>query len=105
MLWVYRSALRDNLSMRRWVVLLSCMAGMAAAQPAQPAEKLYIHCSEADLLHAVPDLAGTTFATSQDDLDALLNATSDKLRTMFAGVATVSAAEQIHQVRIEDNIG
>jgi VWFA-related protein len=81
------------------------VCGVAAGQAAKPAEsKLFIDCDSAELLAAVPELAGTKFDSNQDGLDALLKTTGENLRAMLTRLEDVSAAEQIHEMRFETNM-
>jgi len=86
------------------LVLLFAFA-LAAGQNAKPADKAFIDCDPAELLRAVPDLAGTKFDPSQDGLDALLSTTEEKLAAMLARLVDLSAAEQIHEMRFEAGMG
>ncbi|MGA2591721.1 MAG: VWA domain-containing protein [Bryobacteraceae bacterium] len=73
-----------------------------AASPA--ASKPFIECDAAELVRAVPELAGIQFDPNQDRLDELLEATGDTLSDMFARPVAVAAAEEIHEIRIEDSM-
>jgi len=72
------------------------------ASAADTIRKPFIECNKEELLQAVPELTGIKFDPSQDTLDGLLHATGENLAGMFAKFADLSAAEDIHEVRIED---
>jgi VWFA-related protein len=81
------------------------VCGVAAGQAARPAEsKPFIDCDSAELLRAIPELAGTQFDSKQDGLEALLEASGENLRTMLAKLEDISAAEEIHEMRFETNM-
>src|ERR1035438_9350106 len=81
------------------------VCGVAACQAARPAEsKPLIDCDSAELLRAIPELAGTQFDSKQDGLEALLEASGENLRTMLAKLEDISAAEEIHEMRFETNM-
>ena len=66
--------------------------------------KPFIECDRAELVQAVPELAGIQFEPSEDRVDEALQATSDGLRGMFAKLAGISAAEEIHEMRFEESM-
>src|ERR1035438_5993034 len=81
------------------------VCGVAAGQAARTAEsKPLIDCDSAELLRAIPELAGTQFDSKQDGLEALLEASGENLRTMLAKLEDISAAEEIHEMRFETNM-
>ena len=87
--------------------LVLALAAHAAAAPQAAthlASKPLIECDAAELVRAVPDLAGMQFDASQDRLDELLEATGDNLSDMFARPVAASAAEEIHEMRLEDSM-
>lgn len=85
------------------LALLSC--GSAAAQSASlPVTKPFIHSDNAELLRAVPDLAGIQFDARQDGLGALLAATGENLAAGLSSIDDLSAAEEIHEMRFENNV-
>lgn len=79
-------------------------AAPQAAAPTPTAGKPFIECDAAELVRAVPELAGIQFDPSQDRLDELLEATGENLSDMFARPVAVAAAEEIHEIRIEDSM-
>ena len=82
------------------------VCGAAAGQAVKPAaSKPFIDCDSAELLRAIPELAGTQFDSNQDGLDALLKTTGENLRAMLANLEDFSAAEQIHEMRFETSLG
>ena len=89
----------------RLAIVLVLASGLAPGQSVQPAEKLLIDCDGPELLRRVPDLAGTNFDTSQDGVDALLKSTGENLSAMLGKLADLSAAEQIHEIRLEASMG
>src|ERR1017187_6080763 len=81
------------------------VCGVAAGQAARPAEsKPLIDCDSAELLRAIPELAGTQFDSKQDGLEALLEASGENLRTMLAKLEDISAASEFHEMRFENNM-
>ena len=85
------------------LALLSC--GSVAAQSAGlPETKPFIRCDNAELLRAVPDLAGIQFDARQDGLDAILAAAGENLAAGFSSIDELSAAEEIHEMRFENNV-
>jgi VWFA-related protein len=85
------------------LALLSC--GSAAAQsPGLPETKPFVRCDNAELLRAVPDLAGIQFDARQDGLDALLAAAGGNLAAGFSSIDDLSAAEEVHEMRFENSV-
>jgi VWFA-related protein len=84
------------------LALTFVVCGFAAAQPAGPVKsKPFIDCDSAELLRAIPELAGTHFDSKQDHLDALLETAGENLREMAARLVDISAAERIHELRFD----
>jgi len=78
---------------------------LALALQCRAAEsKPFIDCDRAELVEAVPELAGIQFEPSEARVDGVLEATGDGLRGMFAKLAGMSAAEEIHEMRFEDTM-
>jgi len=93
------------LALCRVAVVLTLAAGLAAPQGAKStANKPFIECGSAELVRAVPELAGIQFDPKQDRLDALLQATGENLESTFANFTGISAAEEIHEMRFADNL-
>jgi len=89
----------------RVAIVLTLAAGLAAPQGAQStANEPFIECGSAELVRAVPELAGIQFDPKQDRLDALLQATGENLESTFANFTGISAAEEIHEMRFADNL-
>ena len=66
--------------------------------------KPFVECDRAELVRAVPELAGIQFEPSEDRVDGILEASGDRLRGMFAKLVGISAAEEIHEMRFEDSM-
>jgi len=81
------------------LALIFLVCGVAAA-----GSKPFIDCDSAELLRAIPELAGTQFDAKQDGLDALLKTSGENLRAMLAKMEDISAAEEIHEMRFEINM-
>jgi VWFA-related protein len=89
----------------RLAIVVALAGGLAWGQAASPPEKLFINCDGPELLRLIPDLAGMNFDASQDGLDALLKSTGENLGAMLSKLVDLSAAEQIHEIRIEAGMG
>jgi VWFA-related protein len=96
-----KDGLRDNQKMLRLAVVSAIVCGLGSLQAADLAGKRWIDCDANELLHTVPDLAGTKFDTSQASLDSLLQTTGEELKGMLAKFVDISATEQIHEMRLE----
>ena len=93
--------------MRRFVRAWGVAAAMLALAAMRSAgeDKPFVDCTPVELARAVPELAGTQFAESQEGLEAVLRPAGEKLRDMLAKLADVYASEQIHEIRTEDPAG
>jgi VWFA-related protein len=86
------------------LAILSC--SLAAGQESRPAPpKLFVDCSEAELLRALPELASTKFESGQDGLEPLLKTAGAGLDAMLSHFADVVATEQIHEMRLASDMG
>ncbi len=81
------------------------VVGVVGAQCLAAQNKPFVECDRAELVQAVPELAGIQFEPSEDRLDGLLDATGDRLGRMFAKLVGFSASEEIHEMRFEDSMG
>jgi len=86
------------------LLLVICAQTCNAQAPATPACTVFVDCNNSDLPRLAPELTGIRFATNQDQLDALLHTTGENLSAMFAKFATVSAADEIHEMRFESGM-
>jgi len=84
---------------------LVVVVGVVGAQCLAAQNKPFVECDRAELVQAVPELAGIQFEPSEDRLDGLLDATGDRLGRMFAKLVGFSASEEIHEMRFEDSMG
>lgn len=88
--------------MLRLAVLSSLiLAAMYAQTPSKP----FTEYDGDEFLQTFPDLAGMHFSTGQNQLDAVLRVSGEKLNTMLAGFPAVSAREQIHELRFDKGGG
>lgn len=78
------------------------IAAAPAAYGAETPRKPFIESGKEELIRAVPELTGLGFDPNQDGLDGLLDASGENLARMFAKMVDLSAAEEIHEVRLED---
>ena len=76
--------------------------GLIGAQPAATIRP-FPDYDDAELLRAVPELAGIQLSTRPADLDPVLNAAGAQLHGMFAHFIAISTAEDIHEIRFEAN--
>ena len=84
---------------------VAILAVLAVPCTAGPQSKLFIDGDRAELVRAVPELAGLQFDTGQGRLDALLQAAGANLASEVAKFADISAAEDIHEMRFESVVG
>jgi VWFA-related protein len=82
--------------------VVQCFAAAPGARAAD--SKPFIECDRAELVQAVPELAGIQFDPSEDRPAGLLQATGERLRGIFAKPLAISAAEDIHEMRFEDSM-
>ncbi|HLX46536.1 MAG TPA: VWA domain-containing protein [Bryobacteraceae bacterium] len=87
-------------SVAGWLTILLALAAFGAT-----AQKPFVDCTPGELVGAVPQLAGVQFDASQESLDGLLRATGENLAKMYATFADISAAEQINELRFNDDMG
>ena len=86
------------------LAVLSC--SLAAGQESRPAPpKLFVDCSDAELLRAVPELGSMKFESGQDGLKPLLETAGASLGAMLSHFAGVVATEQIHEMRLASDMG
>jgi hypothetical protein len=87
-------------SVLSWLTIVVAPAAYGAA-----AQRPFIECDADELRRAVPELADVKFDASQDSLDGLLHAAGENLANMFAGLVNISAAEEINELRFDQNMG
>ena len=83
----------------RWLAIVLALPAYSAA-----AQKPFIECSREELTRAVPELAGIQFDSSQERLAGIQKASGEKLRDMLAGLVDVSAAEDINELRFDQDL-
>jgi VWFA-related protein len=86
-------------------IVVALAGGLAWGQTASPPEKLFINCDGPELLRLIPDLAGMSYDASQDGLHALLKSIGENLSAMLGKLVDLSAAEQVHEIRMEAGMG
>lgn len=85
------------------LALLLC--SLAAGQESRPApSKLFVDCSDAELLRAVPELAGMKMESAQDGLEPLLQTAGASLSAMAGHLVDVVATEEIHEMRLASDM-
>jgi VWFA-related protein len=79
---------------------------IAIAVPAYGAapQKPFVDCAPEELVRAVPELAGLQFDSNQDRLSGLLRVAGENLGSMLAKLVDFSAAEDINELRFEENM-
>ncbi len=75
-----------------------------AAYGAQALQKPFVDRTKEELVRTNPELADLEFDTNQDNLEGLLQAAGDNIEKLLAKFVDLSAAEDIHEMRFEDNM-
>jgi VWFA-related protein len=75
-----------------------------AAYGAQALQKPFVDRTKEELVRTIPELADLEFDTNQDNLEGLLQAAGDNIEKLLAKFVDLSAAEDIHEMRFEDNM-
>jgi VWFA-related protein len=78
------------------------IGAVATTYGAEAPPKPFVDSSKEELIRAAPELTGLQFDANQDGLSALLDATGENAARMFAKLLDLSAAEDIHEVRLEE---
>jgi len=99
-----RTTTRIAVNHAAMLLILGVQCAAAPPQANATGSKPFIDCGRDELVQAIPELAGIQFETSQDHLDGLLQAAGEKLQGMFAKLVSVSADEEIHEMRFEDTM-
>src|ERR1039458_7638165 len=81
---------------------VQCMAAPPGTEAAQG--KPFIESDRVELIRADPELTGIQPEPSDDRLDGLVQAAGEKLAGLFANLAGISFAEEIHEMRFEDSM-
>lgn len=82
-----------------WLALVIAPLVCGAASP-----KPFLDCTREELVRAVPDLEGIQFDADQDGLEPILLASGKSLDNSFANLVNIQAAEQINELRFDQNM-